>query len=245
MNQNKTFTKRNYPNKKLIGFSDKFITITLILSFLLISILFLSSEIEQILAQDKEMKTEPNSNNENNREEIQNLSISFDSIKINNDHDLLFNGEWNIDVYVNGKRLSLLTNSNESVEGGQTILFPKGEKSMEFKIRNNETLRIITSGIEYDSRIDQLKNYLPDIASILNNEDPLSDDKDKSRFSVEPLTAFDRNDSVGIIAKEFSVKDNFGRGLNHDYCSESSGESGDLYDIVDTNCDFRLTFTIE
>jgi hypothetical protein len=173
------------------------------------------------------------------------LRISFDSIKINNDHDLLFNGEWKIDVYVNGKRLSLLNNSIEGVESGQTILFPKGERVIDTKIMDNETLRIITLGIEYDSKVDQLKNYLPDITSILNNDDPLSDDKDKSRFSVESFTAFDKNDSVGIIAKEFSIKDNFGRGLNHDYCSESTGESGDLYDIVDTNCDFRLIFTIE
>ena len=110
----------------------------------------------------------------------------------------------------------------------------------------NENLRIITLGIEYDSKTDQLKNYLPDISTILDNEDvPLSEDKDKSRFAVEPFTAFDKNDAIGIIAKEFTAKDNFGKGLKHDYCSESSGEAGDLYDIVDTNCDFRLMFSIE
>ena len=45
-------------------------------------------------------------------ENLQDLKISFDSIKINNDHDLLFDGEWRIDAYVNGKKISLLSNSS-------------------------------------------------------------------------------------------------------------------------------------
>ena len=242
MEQKKTFANINQQIKERINFDCNLTNITLIYSFLIITLLFFSFAFIEILAE--EITQEPNLSIDDIAEGIENLKISFDSIKINNDHDLLFNGEWDIDVYVNGKRLSLLNSSNY-VESGQTIFFPKGEKSIDISIMNNETLRIITLGLEYDSKIDQLKDYLPDITNILDNNDPLSDDKDKSRFSVEPLTAFDRNDSVGIIAKEFSIKDNFGRGLNHNYCSETSGESGDLYDIVDTNCDFRLAFTIE
>lgn len=208
--------------------------------------LLLLGQIDQILAQDgKIINDESINNTDYNPKVMHDLKISFGSIKINNDHDLLFEGEWRIDAYVNGKRISLLSNSSMGVESGQTVVFPKEEKSVNVQVTENENLRIITLGIEYDSITDQLKNYLPDISNILDDKVPLSEDKDKSRFGVEPLTAFDKNDAIGIIAKEFTVKDNFGKNLKHDYCSESSGEAGDLYDVVDTNCDFRLIFKIE
>jgi len=213
--------------------------------FLLGTSLLLLNQIDQSLAQDEKMNEKSINVTNYNSEIMHDLKISFDSIKINNDHDLLFDGEWRIDAYVNGKRISLIPNSSTGVESGQTVIFPKGEKFINLQIKNNENLRIITLGIEYDSKTDQLKNYLPDISTILDNGIPLSEDKDKSRFAVEPLAAFDKNDAIGIIAKEFTVKDNFGKNLKHDYCSESSGEAGDLYDVVDTNCDFRLMFTIE
>jgi len=208
--------------------------------------LLLLGQIDQILAQDGKIINDKSINNTDyNPETMHDLKISFDSIKINNDHDLLFEGEWRIDAYVNGKRISLLSNSSMGVESGQTVVFPEGEKSVNLQVSDNENLRIITLGIEYDSKTDQLKNYLPDISNILDDKVPLSEDKDKSRFAVEPLIAFDKNDAIGIIAKEFTVKDDFGKNSKHDYCSESSGESGDLYDVVDTNCDFRLFFTID
>lgn len=208
--------------------------------------LLLLNQIVQILAQDEKINVEPINMTNRMTENLQDLKISFDSIKINNDHDLLYEGEWEIDAYVNGKKISLLSNSSLLIESGQTIVFPKGDKLMNIQIMDNQTLRIITLGIEYDSKTDQVKNYLPDISSILDNENvPLSEDKDKSRFGIEPFTAFDRNDAIGIVAKEFTAKDNFGIGLNHDYCSDSSGEAGDLYDTVDTNCDFQLRFSIE
>lgn len=208
--------------------------------------LLLLNQIVHILAQDEKINIEPVNITNHITENLQDLKISFYSIKINNDHDLLYEGEWKIDAYVNGKKISLLSNSSMQVESGQTVVFPKGDKFMNIQIIDNQTLRIVTLGIEYDSKTDQVKNYLPDISSILDNDNvPLSEDKDKSRFGIEPFTAFDRNDAIGIVAKEFTAKDNFGIGLNHDYCSDSSGEAGDLYDIVDTNCDFQLRFSIE
>lgn len=232
-------------NKKLL-YSERY-SVYILITFgcLLGTSLLLLGQIDQILAQDAKINDESINNTDYNPETMHDLKISFDSIKINNDHDLLFEGEWRIDVYVNGKRISLLSNSSMGVESGQTVKFPKGEKSVNVQVSDNENLRIITLGIEYDSKTDQMKNYLPDISNILDDSVPLSEDKDKSRFGVEPLTAFDKNDAIGIIAKEFTVKDNFGKNLKHDYCSESSGEAGDLYDVVDTNCDFRLIFTIE
>jgi hypothetical protein len=214
-----------------------------------INLLLLTSIIQILLAQDEKINVEPiniNMPNHTTSENLRDLKIFFDSIKINNDHDLLYEGEWKIDAYVNGKKIPLLSNSSMHLESGQTVVFPKGDKFMNIQIMHNQTLRIVTLGIEYDSKTDQIKNYLPDISGILDNDDvSLSEDKDKSRFGIEPFTAFDRNDAIGIIAKEFTAKDNFGIGLNHDYCSESSGEVGDIYDIVDTNCDFQLRFSIE
>lgn len=208
--------------------------------------LLLLNQIVQILAQDEKINVEPVNMTNHITENLQDLKISFDSIKINNDHDLLYEGEWKIDAYVNGKKISLLSNSSMLVESGQTVVFPKGDKFMNIQIMDNQTLRIVTLGIEYDSKTDQVKNYLPDISSILDNDNvSLSEDKDKSRFGIEPFTSFDRNDAIGIVAKDFTGKDNFGIGLNHDYCSDSSGEAGDLYDTVDTNCDFQLRFSIE
>jgi hypothetical protein len=209
--------------------------------------LLVLNQIVQILAQDEKINIDgPLNMNNNVTDDPQNLKVSFDSIKINNDHDLLYEGEWKIDVYVNGKKIPLLSNFSMLVESGQTVVFPKEEKFTNIQIMNNQTLRIVTLGIEYDSKTDQIKNYLPDISSILDNDNvPLSEDRDKSRFGIEPFTAFDRNDAIGIVAKEFTSKDNFGIGLNHDYCSESSGEAGDIYDLVDTNCDFQLRFSIE
>ncbi len=219
-------------------------------SFVLaINLLLLNQIVQILLAQDEKINVEPiniNMPNHTTSENLRDLKILFDSIKINNDHDLLYEGEWKIDAYVNGKKISLLSNSSMQLESGQTVVFPKKDKFMNIQLMDNQTLRIVTLGIEYDSKTDQIRNYLPNISNILDNDNvPLSEDKDKSRFSIEPFTAFDRNDAIGIIAKEFTAKDNFGIGLNHEYCSESSGEVGDIYDIVDTNCDFQLRFSIE
>ena len=232
-------------NSKQIHCDKYCVYIVVTIGFLLGPCLLLLGQNDQVHAQEANIHEDSATVTNNNSESNQNLKITFNSIKINNDHDLLFEGEWRIDAYVNGKRISLLSNSSTGVESGQTVVFPKGERSVNVQVSDNENLRIITLGIEYDSKTDQMKNYLPDISNILDDSVPLSEDKDKSRFGVEPLTAFDKNDAIGIIAKEFTIKDNFGKNFKHDYCSESSGEAGDLYDVVDTNCDFRLIFTIE
>jgi hypothetical protein len=36
--------------------------------------------------------------------DIRQFNVNFSSMKINNDHDPLFPGEWKIDSYVNGQR---------------------------------------------------------------------------------------------------------------------------------------------
>lgn len=172
----------------------------------------------------------------NNRQ----LNVIFDSIKINNDHDPLFPGEWKIDSYVNGQRTQLWVGSElNRVSTGETIIFR--EKNINVTVPENGTLRIVTVGAEFDIDLD---DTLPNISGILDKDLPFLDYSDKAKDSIESIINFDRNDAIGIIAKEYSAENNFGIG-NYDECSESIDEAGDLYDAVDTSCDFRLRFTIK
>jgi hypothetical protein len=167
------------------------------------------------------------------------LNVIFDSIKINNDHDPLFPGEWKVDSYVNGQRTQLWVGSGlVRANTGEIVTFT--EKDVNVTIPANETLRIVTVGVEFD--IDYEDN-LPNITGILDKDLPLSDYSEEAESSTEHLIVFDRNDAIGIVAKEYSIKNNFGIG-QHDECSQYVGEAGDLYDEVDTNCDFRLRYTI-
>jgi hypothetical protein len=167
------------------------------------------------------------------------LSVNFSSMKINNDHDPLFPGEWKVDSYVNGQRTQLWIGSElDRVNTGQTINFR--DKSIDVTVPANGTLRIITIGVEFD--ID-LQDNLPNITGILDEGLALPDYADEAENSIEHLVTFDRNDAVGIVAKEYDAQNNFGIG-QHDECSQSVGEAGDLYDEVDTSCDFRLRYTI-
>lgn len=171
--------------------------------------------------------------------DIRQFNVNFTSMKINNDHDPLFPGEWKIDSYVNGQRTQLwIASELDRVNTGQTVQFR--EKDVSVTIPANGTLRIVTVGVEFD--IDSQDN-LPNIAGILDNALPLSDYSDEAENSIEHLIVFDRNDAIGIVAKEYSAENNFGIG-QHDECSQSVGEAGDLYDEVDTSCDFRLRYSI-
>jgi hypothetical protein len=168
------------------------------------------------------------------------LNVIFDSIKINNDHDPLFPGEWKIDSYVNGQRTQLWIGSElNRVSTGETITFR--EKNINVTIPENGTLRIVTVGAEFDIDLD---DTLPNISGILDKDLPFLDYSDKAKDSIESIINFDRNDAIGIIAKEYSAENNFGIG-SYDECSESIDEAGDLYDAVDTSCDFRLRYTIK
>ncbi|MDQ4013574.1 MAG: hypothetical protein M3146_07600 [Thermoproteota archaeon] len=171
--------------------------------------------------------------------DIRQFNVDYTSMKINNDHDPLFPGEWKIDSYVNGQRTQLwIASELDRVDTGQTVHFR--EKDVNVAIPANGTLRIVTVGVEFD--IDS-QDKLPNIAGILDNALPLSDYSDEAENSIEHLIVFDRNDAIGIVAKEYSAENNFGIG-QHDECSQSVGEAGDLYDEVDTSCDFRLRYTI-
>jgi hypothetical protein len=187
------------------------------------------------------------------------LNVTFDSIFVKDDHDILFPAEWKLDGYVNNKRVQLSDNSGlERVEGGQVIDF--NDKSITVDVPENGSLRIATVGAEMDEGDINGRNknnhssvsggedvtseaVLPDISGLLDIEAPLPEYKDKVEDSVQFLTTYDRNDAIGIIAREFDARNIFGIGDHYD-CSESTGEVGDLFDTVDTNCDYRLSYTI-
>ena len=174
-----------------------------------------------------------------------NLSVNFESIKINNDHDLLFSGEWKIDVYVNDKKIQLLPiiPHVNKVESGQVISF-NNTKEIELNLTSDQTLKIITIGVEFDNISDHKINELPNFSGIIKKDSRLSEYKNKIVDGIQYLISLDRNDAIGVVAKEFTVENNFGIG-NHNDCSEQNGEPGDLYDTIDTNCDFRLKYNIK
>lgn len=178
------------------------------------------------------------------------LNITFVSIFVNNNHDILSPAEWQLDAYANDKRINLSDNPGMGrVESGQVISF--NGKSTVVDVPENSTLRIVTVGIEADDGVVG-NNYinkspggvLHDISRILDTESPLPEYRNKVEDSVQFLTTYDRNDAIGIIVEEYDERSNFGLG-NHTVCSESSGEIGDIFDTVDTNCDYRLSYTIE
>jgi hypothetical protein len=190
---------------------------------------------------------------------IRKLNVTFNSIFVKDDHDILFPAEWKLDGYVSNKRVQLSDNSGlERVEGGQVIDF--NDKSITVDVPENGSLRIATVGAEMDQGdidardknnyssvsgggVDTSEAVLPDISGILDIEAPLPEYKDKVEDSVQFLTTYDRNDAIDIVAGEFDARNNFGIGDHYD-CSESTGEVGDLFDTVATNCDYRLSYTI-
>lgn len=196
----------------------------------------------------------------NSNDTIRKLNVTFNSIFINDNHDILYPAEWQLDAYVNNKRIHLSDNTGlDRAESGQAINF-KG-KSIALEVPENSTLRIVTVGAELDegvidreyksneSSVDVAgqaasNGVLPDISGILDTEAPLPEYRDKVEDSIQFLTTYDRNDAVGIIATEYDTRNNFGVG-DHLQCSESTGEVGDIFDTVDTNCDYRLSYTIE
>jgi hypothetical protein len=198
------------------------------------------------------------SGNSNNT--IRKLNVTINSIFINDNHDILYPGEWQLDAYVNNKRIHLSDNTGlDRAESGQAINFK--DKSITLEVPENSTLRVVTVGAELDEGVTESKykvngssvdeagqaasdGVLPDISGILDTKAPLPEYRDKVEDSIQFLTTYDRNDAVGIIASEYDTRNNFGVG-DHLQCSESTGEVGDIFDTVDTNCDYRLSYTIE
>jgi hypothetical protein len=171
----------------------------------------------------------------------QQLNVTFDSMTINNDHDPIFSGEWTLDVYVNGQRVQLGPESGlDKVNSGDIIDFTN--KSTIITVPANGTLRIVTAGVEFDD--NRIKN-LTDLSGLLINDDlSFTEYVDEAANSISSLVGFDMNDLAGTIAQEYVADNNFGIGQHHD-CSQPNEESDDLFEQVDTNCDFNLHYSIE
>jgi hypothetical protein len=223
-------------------------------------ILSISNNALNVDSSNKTSSSPSSLESESSNDSIRKLNVTFNSIFINDNHDILFPAEWQLDAYVNNKRIQLSDNfSLDRVESGQAIKF--SDKSVALEVPENGTLRIITVGAELDEGVVDSNHkvigssvevaghetgggVLPDIAGILDTEAPLPEYKDKAEDSIQFLTTYDRNDAIGMIATEYDARNNFGIG-DHFECSESTGEVGDIFDTVDTNCDYRLSYTIE
>ena len=91
-------------------------------------------------------------NQARSEDSIRKLNVTFNSIFINYNHDILFPAEWKLDAYVNNKRVQLSDNSGlDRVNSGQAIDF-KG-KSLAIDLPENSTLRIATVGAELDEGV--------------------------------------------------------------------------------------------
>ena len=171
----------------------------------------------------------------------QQLNVTFDSITINNDHDPIFSGEWKLDAYVNGKRVQLWPEAGlDDVNNGDIINFTN--KSTFITVPANGTLRIIIAGVEFDD--NRIKNLTDFSGLLINDELSFTEYVDEAANGIISLVGFDMNDLLGTIAKEYLADNNFGIG-QHDDCSQPNEDSDDLYEQVDTNCDFNLHYTIK
>jgi hypothetical protein len=165
------------------------------------------------------------------------LRVTFDSIKINNDHDgdikvpLLGTvkqaGEWNkLWVGVNGKWIELSGPSGHyglnSVYGGQVKVFPPGSKSVTVTVPQSGVLKIQTSGWESDP-IDDC--FGKSITRLLYD------------YCLGPGSD---NDNIGLILNRYSSPDNFGIGP-HPMYSIRNPSGGD----IDTDRDFILNYRIQ
>ncbi len=146
------------------------------------------------------------------------LKVTFDSIKINTDHDPAFSGEWRLWVRTNGEWFEVTGLGD--VDNGETIRI---NKSVNVIVPDNGKLEIQTSGWEddcdsnfrnKDSNIKLWKASLSDLKCELNG-----------------------NDSIGILEQDFVGANNFGIGSHND----PSARNGD----ADTSKDFNLRYRVE
>lgn len=166
------------------------------------------------------------------------LRITIDALKVNTDHDPLFEGEWMMDAYVNDHRVPLLEQAI-SVDNGETINFTQNN-SVVVSVPQNGSLRLVTVGFESDLGFESL----PDISTQLTNDIPYDLYVIRAQDLVESFTLFDANDPNGFVTKQFTAAENFGVGQHRD-CSEPNVQATDPSGAFESACDFELFFTIE
>jgi len=146
--------------------------------------------------------------------------VTFDSIKINNDHDGIFSGsgEWRLWLRTAGQWFEVSGLSD--VNDGQTVNI---NRSVELIVPDDGTLEIQTSGWENDCD-NRFRRRDADIKLW-----------DLSFFDLK--CEANGNDNIGILERSFKKVDGFGIGA-HDDASARNGDS-------DTQSDFDLRYRVE
>jgi hypothetical protein len=156
--------------------------------------------------------------------------VTFDSVKINEDHDY-GSGEWKkLWVGVNGRWIELSGPNGhyglEAADNGDLIRFPAGSKTVTLTVPENGKLRIQSTGWEDDNDGYYGHGYLWYLA--LPPYSPIGPDK---------AGALNDNDKIGVVITEYSTAENFGIGPHSD-ASQQHGDS-------ETLGDFNLNYHIE
>ena len=161
------------------------------------------------------------------------LKVTFDSIKINKDHDPLFSGEWLLDAYVNNVWVQLWPGS-KGVDDGQNIPL---NTSVNVNVTNNSTgeLRLSTVGFENDVGYEEL----PIVPMLLDMDIPFIVYAGLVHEIEDDFTLFDVNDPIGVVVKQFTIAENFGIG-EHEICSEKN-----ITPFSQGSCDYILKINIE
>jgi hypothetical protein len=148
------------------------------------------------------------------------LRVTFDSIKINTDHDPLpfDSGEWRLWLRARGEWFEV--GGLSDVNDGDTVAI---NRSVELIVPDNGTFEIQTSGWENDCDGD-FRTKDSDISS-----SPTLDD-----LSCE----LNGNDNIGILERRYAKVDGFGIGSHRD-ASVANGDDGD------TLRDFELRYHVE
>ena len=171
--------------------------------------------------------------NASKSDETRTLKVTFDSIKINKDHDPLFSGEWLLDAYVNNVWVQLWPGS-KGVDDGQNIPL---DTSVNVNVTNNSTgeLRLATVGFENDAGYEEL----PIFPTLLDVDLPFIVYASLAQEITDDFTLFDVNDPIGVVVKQFTIAQNFGIG-EHEICSEKS-----ITPFSQGSCDYMLNISID
>jgi hypothetical protein len=185
-----------------------------------------------------------NSTSNNASSTSRSFRITFESMRINTDHDPLTAGEWILDAYVNGELVPLWVGSRE-VDIGNTIEFDEGN-SITVTVpagnnSNNSNIRIVTAGFENDFDYEDL----PNLALVLGMDVPFPIYLYMAQDAVEEFTVGNLNDPIGFIANQFTAAENFGAG-SYELCSLPNFQASEnTSELNDTICDFVLNYRIE
>jgi hypothetical protein len=161
------------------------------------------------------------------------IRVTFDSIRVREDHDDFFSGEWNhLWVGVNGKWIELSGPNGhyglDDVDNGQLIRFPGGSKSVTVTVPEKGQLKIMTTGWESDP-IDDC--FGKSITRLLYD------------YCLGPKSD---NDNIGLIVNRYcsvgqiGCQGNFGIGPHAPYSIRNPSDGP-----LDTNGDFVLNYRIE